>query len=498
METGTHRTHRLDHLLQAGLVLWLLVAMAFQFSLGLADNGDYLRSMSPFSRGPWLEASSQEAAAGQASPYNVYWIPYWELEWRLVVPRSSAALVWLPGVGANALLYSTELLFLPALSLGLRLAVLGVLLLFFRWSAGQGAERTMLLLGIGLPLVLLLGDTAYLGYFNTFYNEAAALVYLLLFLAALMRLQQRRTRPVLLAALACVFLLAAVRAGNLYWPLLALPFILSVWYRGQKVPFRRKLWLYAGLAALLVLPAALITRAGRIDANPYHSLFYGALTFSSDPSAHLQRLDLADAADCVGRPAYSPEGTRCRAQLAGRLTFLNTVRVLQAEPAVFVRMARHVLENMQDLSLDFLGLYAQGHPWAAASRMEDPAALEQRYWLAGRQPGVFGLWSALKFSLFPTGLPLLLILLLFAGWFIFELRRPGLRRSLALPGLLLTLACGVDMLVAVLGDGRYELIKHLFLANLLFDLALLAFLGGLLLAGRDWLARRSTPHQDVQ
>jgi nitrate reductase NapE component len=36
------------------------------------------------------------------------------------------------------------------------------------------------------------------------------------------------------------------------------------------------------------------------------------------------------------------------------------------------------------------------------------------------------------------------------------------------------------MLVAIVGDGRHELIKHLFMANLLFDSALLAFVGSFL------------------
>jgi hypothetical protein len=38
------------------------------------------------------------------------------------------------------------------------------------------------------------------------------------------------------------------------------------------------------------------------------------------------------------------------------------------------------------------------------------------------------------------------------------------------------IGCLVDMFVALLGDGRYELIKHLFLANVLFDVGAIALL----------------------
>ena len=45
-------------------------------------------------------------------------------------------------------------------------------------------------------------------------------------------------------------------------------------------------------------------------------------------------------------------------------------------------------------------------------------------------------------------------------------------------GLPATLATAADLAVALLGDGTHEIIKHLYFANLLFDLALIAFLSG--------------------
>ena len=46
------------------------------------------------------------------------------------------------------------------------------------------------------------------------------------------------------------------------------------------------------------------------------------------------------------------------------------------------------------------------------------------------------------------------------------------------------------MAVAMLGEGRHELIKHLYLANLLFDLAAVACLNGVLVWWRERAAAR--------
>jgi hypothetical protein len=49
-----------------------------------------------------------------------------------------------------------------------------------------------------------------------------------------------------------------------------------------------------------------------------------------------------------------------------------------------------------------------------------------------------------------------------------------------------------DMTITILGDGMVEVVRHLFLANLLFDVAALAFLNSLLLTGMERLEERST------
>jgi hypothetical protein len=56
------------------------------------------------------------------------------------------------------------------------------------------------------------------------------------------------------------------------------------------------------------------------------------------------------------------------------------------------------------------------------------------------------------------------------------LRASGMLRELALIGLLTTLAVIIDMYVAMFGDGIATLVRHLYLTNILFDIATIAAL----------------------
>jgi hypothetical protein len=54
--------------------------------------------------------------------------------------------------------------------------------------------------------------------------------------------------------------------------------------------------------------------------------------------------------------------------------------------------------------------------------------------------------------------------------------------------LIATLALPVEMYIAIIGDGPLDLLKHLFFANILFDVATLALLGLAVIGGVRGLA----------
>jgi hypothetical protein len=235
------------------------------------------------------------------------------------------------------------------------------------------------------------------------------------------------------------------------------------------------------LIFLFTFGSAFVTRAGSTQANPYNSLFYGVLAFSSNPSAHLRDLGMDDATQCVNTSAFSSVGPDCLIKYQNQMSFQNTMRVIYREPVVIFRMLRYALNNMQDVSLDYLGKYSFYDPRSKTSPRVPTGTTGERFWSSTAETIPLNLWARLKFKFFPIGYALAFTLIGFGIWFIWGLISTGINQDLALIGLMSTVACVAHMFTAILGDGKAELIKHLFLSNILFDIAAVVFLNSVLI-----------------
>ncbi len=472
-----------------------VVGMAVQFRTGLADNGDFTRSIKFFSSGPVGIQPNFPPRQSELwhQRFYEYWLPTWTLRRHHEKIVTSAVLLWLPGVllGAAA---SSSAVSLPWLSLVPRALLLGELSLLLRWAARQPSGR-WLPWTLGGPLVLLLTTTDNAAYLNSFYQEAASQVFVLPVLFSLVYLKHRPTVARLALAVGCLGLLTMAKASTIYWPLLALPFGLHAWTAGRPERWRtHRAAILAGgigLVCLLTVAARQFTAIREANVNPYHSLFYGALMFSRHPADHLRRLGLADGEDCIGVSAYRERGKAYFDAHRPQMTFANTLSTLAHEPAIAGRMAAFGLASMQDISLDYLGKYAPGDPRGVNGPPwhDIGDGSERRLWNAAEST-LANLWATVKFHAFPTGGWLALTLGAFAAGSLVRLRAPGVAGNLAMVGLLATLAVVADGAVALLGEGRHELIKHLYFANLLFDLALIASVNGAALWWRERRAAR--------
>jgi hypothetical protein len=484
------------------LILCFFVAMYLQHTVGLADNCDFSRLMHWISTGPvgiepnWPASGTEEWARRFAN----YWIPYWKLEWKMGwPPPTSAVLLWLPGALLNSFLYSNKVLYLPVLSLFPKLALFGVLLLLLKWIERKTRHRTVFLFTLGVPVILLLTTTDYVAYLNSFYRESASFVFLFVLFATILILKQQASIGYLLASLATILLLATTKPSMVYWPLVALPFVFYIWHSKKNGSLRTTIAACFVLVFVFTLVSTFVSTVRPYTANPYHSLFYGALTFSDNPSAHLRRLDMEDAAHCVNIVAYSRIGAKCHARYGNRMSFKNTLLVFYREPVVMFRTLKHVLAAMQNISLAPLGKYSFDDPRSQAGRRNE-GIREDRFRMSTAETMPLNLWAALKFRFFPTGYALLVTLVVFAGWFTLNLRGTDFYQESAIIGLMSTIACTVDMAVAILGEGKADLIKHLFLANVLFDIAAIAFLNMLLARCFQFIEKRlskSNPHKTM-
>src|ERR1044072_5037943 len=105
---------RLQTAIRIILRLWFLIAMYLQRTIGMADNGDFTRSMGWISSGPVGIEPNWPAAGTDAwvKRFDNYWIPLWKLDWHFERPTTSAFLLWLPGAVLNYLVYSRTVLYI--------------------------------------------------------------------------------------------------------------------------------------------------------------------------------------------------------------------------------------------------------------------------------------------------------------------------------------------------------------------------------------------------
>jgi hypothetical protein len=541
------------------MAFWLIASLYVQTNMGLADNGDFARISGVVTSGPASIASVQptsDSLRGDRNPkYVHYWSPYWNLDFprgaKIVhsTANSSTEFLWLPGTLWNYLFYSTDVLHAGSLSLLPRILLVAILLLTFRWIRNDptttAVDKLVLLATIGIPYLLLTTTTDYLAYLNSFYFETGSLIFLLLFFAAFVHAVRRASccgrGPVHWCA-AALLLLGMAKVSNVYWLWLAVPVTMALCRPGPVCP---RVVRAALLTAALTVAAVWFVRPSPDSncQNSYNRMFLGALTFSDDPKQRLAELGMADCESCLGKSCYgSSEEERRLADAHGQpLPLRHFAYVLWREPSIPFRMMKHAADNMQTLSLPYLRKHS----------FEEPEMT----------PGkIANLWSQLKANCFPKGHALFGTLAAYLAIFLAGARpsrptdaprlvdlklvdpelvdpqpaatlpaasterrsenrepprrrwlqitrwftaadTPNLRRELSLLGLLATVACFIDMNVAILGDGRHELTKHLFLANVLFDVATIAAINVALLFALAWARgmriRRKATSKDV-
>jgi len=261
-------------------------------------------------------------------------------------------------------------------------------------------------------------------------------------------------RMALLLSAVSLTLLATAKVTNVYWPLLALPFLLLARGGRRRVAALTAAFLLSGTLALAVFSRAELPQIR--DYQAYLSLYTGLLAFSSRPAQHLTRLGLEDTTDFVGKGCYLPETSQWLDSHPKRLSMRTTLDVLIHEPSSFLRELSFAARAMQNTA-PTLGVRAEGDPTPATRR-----SFQQ-------------LWCLLKTRTFPRGGALFAALGVFAAVFVLGLRASMPLRQLSLLGLVATVGVPAEMTVAILGAGTPDLARHLLIANLLFDLAIIAF-----------------------
>jgi hypothetical protein len=421
--------------------------------VGIADQGDFVRTIGRFGYGPQHHGSLEYVyVEPKYIPDPHYRSPYWEQansEYLFV----GGALLLNKLVSKDGALDITVAGFVHALAF---IAAFSRLL----WVMRRDRARALLWIGALLALT----DVGYAAYWNSFYAEPASCIFFLLLLAEAVEIARAGQSSL---------------AGILRWSLWSILWILA---KPQNAPiglilglftFRLGMWTgskpgrlaaVAGGCAMFGCAAFNVTAMpgyGR-QANTYGMVFSGILADSKDPAADLRALGLdPQLAKYAGTGAWSA-GTYFPQMAASKaLEHVNTFTVLRFYLLRPARMWRRLHGLFPKIT--FLR-------WTGYGNFEPSAGLSP-----GAQSRGFALWSGFHERVLPSVNKWVVFGL--AGWPVLSVwqwvrcRDIVRRRRLELLTLL-PVCCLGALFSAVYGDA-FDIIKHLYLFNLLLDACML-------------------------
>ncbi len=372
---------------------------------------------------------------------------------------------------------SSELLLIAARWLSIRfgqdhifdIRILGMLrtaiLLFGIWLLLVAARGLSLWLRIFTASLLLLifTDPGYVAYFNSFYSEGTALIFLLTGIGSSLILATRRHASILLLGISFLAFAMVVASKPAYVPIAPAFAMLGI-YLSRYVDHRRRLMVSVILAAGLCFVAAWYytktSKALKRDIA-YLGIFYDMLPNSATPEDDLIALGMDPSwAKFTGTTPYQSDTPLKDPEFGDR--FSAMVRAYTRPVFYLTRPTR------------LYDLCARCVSHAFSTRVRRLGYYEAD---SGRPPQTqpFGLWSSIRETVFPRTL-------LFVGFFfatsiaafvlMIRLSSPTLK-YLGLLYIVLIFVAVVEFFVPVLSQGESDLEKHLFMFNLAFDSCLI-------------------------
>lgn len=420
--------------------------------VGLADQGDFVRTIGRFGYGPQHGTSLlYKYVEPKYIPDPHYRQPYWE-QANSEYLFAGAALLLNKLVSKDGAVDITVAGFVHALVF---LAVFARVLWVIR------RERGHFLVWI-LALVALT-DAGYAVYWNSWYAEPASCFFFLLLLAEAVGIA--RAGKTGLAGISrwslwsILWILAKPQNAPIGLILALFTLRLAMW-TGSKSARAVAVFGACGMIACAGFNVLAMPIYGR-QANTYGVIFTGILGDSKTPEADLKALGLdPQLAKYAGTGAWTPGTYFPQMAASGVLTRVNTFSVLRfylSRPARMWRRLHGLLPQITFLRRDWYGNFepSAGLPPAAQSR-----AFTLWSGFHERVMPAVSKWIVLALALWPS----------IMAWRWIRARDVLRRRRLELLALL-PVCCLAALFSAVFGDA-FDVIKHMYLFNLLLDTCL--------------------------
>jgi hypothetical protein len=430
---------------------------------GVANNGDYGRIMTP---------------AGLGFITNSRFVNldrYFKIGKQDFVFRPGKSYIsshLLPVLGAirlNERVFSREILdirFLGVVYSGI--FILGLYLLARNGKTGRRGPD----LFYGALLVLILCDTGYVAYFNSFLGEAAILAFFLLMMGILPTVVKGRrisAAAVLCFSVSAVLFIAAKQSNVPLGIFIAL-FVLSL----LLVDRRRGIIITVCISAVLLLGSTFFLYFSAPDSmeriTRHQTVFYGILKDSPTPEEDLEFMGLPKSLAVLKEASYYDSGLPIASdsellekEFYSKINFGTVLKFYLYHPSRFLEKLEVTARNSMMIRPPYLGNFT----------FED----------TGERLGfsrVFSLWSTFKKTYMPASL-LFVAVFFFSYLFALFYQYGKALKAKEWPGvlrlngfLLLWLMGAAQFAIPVLGDGEVDLAKHMFGFNLCFDMMLIS------------------------
>lgn len=310
-------------------------------------------------------------------------------------------------------------------------------------------------------VLLIFTDVGYISYFNSFYCDPASFNFLFLFIGfAAMVIFQKSYHPlVLFGLIVSSVLFVTAKAQNSLSGIFIFIFMLGL----SRINNAKRYLVFGSIVVLAVSLVTFINPQFKKE-NLYNAVFYGILRYSPTPQADLITLGLnpkfvalaGTSAPEESKLIFTPEFRR---DFYERIGFGKIIGFYLSHPGRLLAKLDLAAHNAYTIRPAYLGNYEKnvGVP-------------------RGTQSKTFSIWSTVKNQLFPKSI---WFLAAFFGLntiisFVLCFRSQSYdNREITDLIILLTAMALAQFATGVIGDGDYELAKHLFLFNVLFDIILI-------------------------
>lgn len=443
-----------------GLIIYLLFIRPF---IGVADNGDFLRMMNTIGLNYYDAA---ETYADRFFSFSHSRFSYDNL-FRGFYPSSQILLVLVPRLIGGV--FHGSYFDIRLLAIVYALLLLAATWLLVKYNA-RGSYITGLLLGAALLFVFY--DIGYLAYFNSLFGEPVSMVFMLLTFAFGLRLTSQEkptTKGLTLFFIAVLFLICSKIQNAPIGIAFALIFLRFATLKGAGN--WRKLALRFSVAVCLVSVIMYVGAPKELKhINLYQTVFFGILNESPDVRGDLQDLGLPERLEVLAGTNYFQTDTVIKQNdpslepdFYDRVSHKDVLFFYLKHPSRLINNMKYAASNSMSIRPYYLGNYELGEH-------KPEGALSYTY----------SAWSQFKNNHIPHTLGFLVIfyLVYFAGALFQYFRSKELRGRIAGELLMLLGLIGIfSFLVPILGDGRADIGKHLFLFNVCFDMMVVVIFG---------------------